>query len=112
MIVVFFNPNEQRAGGGGRGAATLFLFLDYPVQQTTSGIGHSVSSFVQVGNKCAECEKQQQQQQQQHKREHYTLLPLANKVLEATGQLVSSNPPFFLWQTANTKNNYKNAETS
>ena len=30
------------AGGGGGCAARLFLFLFFPVQQTTSGIGHRV----------------------------------------------------------------------
>ena len=36
-----FSPNEQRAGVGG-GAARLFFVCFFPVQQTTSGIGHRV----------------------------------------------------------------------
>ena len=45
FLIFIFSPNEQRAGGGGGGgwcAARLFLFLFFPVQQTTSGIGHRV----------------------------------------------------------------------
>ena len=42
FIYLFFSPNEQRARGEGGGAARLFLFLFFPVQQTTSGIGHRV----------------------------------------------------------------------
>ena len=43
-----------------------FFFCSlFPVQQTTSGIGHRVKYFFRVGNQYAECEKQQQQQQQQ-----------------------------------------------
>ena len=42
-----------------------FLFCSFfPVQQTTSGIGHRVKWVFRVGNQYAECEKQQQQQQQ------------------------------------------------
>ena len=37
------SANEQRARGGGGGALPdFFLFLFFPVQQTTSGIGHRV----------------------------------------------------------------------
>ena len=32
----------------------------FPVQQTTSGIGHRVKVVFRVGNQYAECEKQQQ----------------------------------------------------
>ena len=40
-----------------------FFFCSlFPVQQTTSGIGHRVKRFFRVGNQYAECEKQQQQQ--------------------------------------------------
>ena len=31
----------------------------FPIQQTTSGIGHRVKCFFRVGNQYAECEKQQ-----------------------------------------------------
>ena len=36
------------------------LVICFPVQQTTSGIGHHVKYLFRVGNQCAECEKQQQ----------------------------------------------------
>ena len=38
----------------------LFCSL-FPVQQTTSGIGHRVKYFFRVGNQYVDCEKQQQQ---------------------------------------------------
>ena len=58
----FFSERAARGGGGvGGGAARFFLFL-FPVQQTTSGIGHRVKQFFRVGNQCAKCEIQQQQQ--------------------------------------------------
>ena len=39
-----------------------FFFCSlFPVQQTTSVIGHRVKLFFRVGNQYAECEKQQQQ---------------------------------------------------
>ena len=47
-FVIFFrySPKEQRGGGGGGGDGELpdFLFCSpvFPVQQTTSGIGHRV----------------------------------------------------------------------
>ena len=37
-----FSERAARRGGGGGCAARLFLFLFFPVQQTTSGIGHRV----------------------------------------------------------------------
>ena len=42
-------------GGGGYAARFLFCSL-FPVQQTTSGIGHRVKQFFRVGNQYAECE--------------------------------------------------------
>ena len=43
----------------GRGALPDFLCCSlFPVQQTTSGIGHRVKSFFRVGNQYAECERQ------------------------------------------------------
>ena len=46
-------------GGGERGALPDVFFFFFPVQQTTSGIGHRVKycSFLRVGNQCGECEK-------------------------------------------------------
>ena len=43
-LYFIFSPDEQRGGGeGGECAARLFLFCSlFPVQQTTSGIGHRV----------------------------------------------------------------------
>ena len=47
FLFFIFSPNEQRAGGGGGGALPdFFLFLFFPVQQTTSGIGHRVKYSV------------------------------------------------------------------
>ena len=48
-------------GGGGGGALPDFFFFFFPVQQTTGGIGHVLSSFLGAGNQYAECEKQQRQ---------------------------------------------------
>ena len=59
VIFILFSPinNEQRGGG----MLPYFLFCSlFPVQQTTSGIGHRVKYFFRVGNQCAECEKLQQ----------------------------------------------------
>ena len=39
---VLLSPNEQRAEGGGEALPDFFFFLFFPVQQTTSGIGHRV----------------------------------------------------------------------
>ena len=51
--------NEQRGGGGGGVARPDFLFRPFfPVEQTTSGIGHRVKYFFRVGNQYAECGKQ------------------------------------------------------
>ena len=47
-------------GGGGYAARLLFCSL-FPVQQTTSRIGHPCKVVFRVGNQYAECEKQQQQ---------------------------------------------------
>ena len=48
--------------GGGGGMLPDFVFCSiFPVQQTTSGIGHRVKQFFRVGNQYAECEKQQEQ---------------------------------------------------
>ena len=56
-----FSPNQQ--WGGGVYAARLFLCCSlFPLQQTTSGTGHRVKQFFQVGDQYAECEKQQQHQ--------------------------------------------------
>ena len=41
IFIYLFSPNEQRAGGDG-GALSDFFFVLFPVQQTTSGIGHRV----------------------------------------------------------------------
>ena len=46
-------------GGGGYAARLLFCSL-FPVQQTTSRIGHPCKVVFRVGNQYAECEKQQQ----------------------------------------------------
>ena len=62
FIILFFSERAAHARGGGGGGAARLIF--FPVQQTTSGIGHRVKQFFRVGNQCAECEKQQQQQQQ------------------------------------------------
>ena len=62
-FTLLFSPNEQRGEGGGWNALPDSVF--FPVQQTTSGIGHRVKYFFRVGNQYyAECEKQQRQQQQ------------------------------------------------
>ena len=48
MMFILFSPNEQRGGWGGRGGGATRLFsssLFFPVQQTTSGIGHRVIFF-------------------------------------------------------------------
>ena len=42
----------------------FFFCSVFPVQQTTSGIGHRAKYVFRVGNQYAECETQQQQQQQ------------------------------------------------
>ena len=42
VVFILFSPNEQR--GGGEGALPDF----FPVQQTTSGIGHRVNSFMRL----------------------------------------------------------------
>ena len=45
-------------GGGGGGMLPDFFFCSlFPVQQTTSGIGHRVKYVFRVGNQYAECEK-------------------------------------------------------
>ena len=45
VIFILFYPNEQR-----RGCMSDFFFCSlFPVQQTTSGIGHSVNRFLRVG---------------------------------------------------------------
>ena len=54
LFVFLFSPNEQRGEWGG--GALLEFFS--PVQQTTSGIGHSVKVVFRVGSQYAECEKQ------------------------------------------------------
>ena len=49
FLYLFFSPNEQRAGEG-EGALPDFFFLSsFPVQQTTSGIGHRVDRVVFFG---------------------------------------------------------------
>ena len=53
-----FSPNEQCGGWGGGMLPDFFFCSLFPVQQTTSGIGHRVKLFFRVGNQCAECEKQ------------------------------------------------------
>ena len=60
-----FSERAARGGGGGGGmrCQTFSFSVFFPVQQTTSGIGHRVKYFFRVGNQYAECEKQQQQQQ-------------------------------------------------
>ena len=45
MIFILFFLNKQR-GGGGAGAQTFYFVLLFPVQWTTSGIGHGVEQFV------------------------------------------------------------------
>ena len=69
-----------------------FFFCSlFPVQQTTSGIGHRVKygSFFRVGDQYAECEKQQQQQQQQATAYRWRLPPRVHrhvlKVARITG---------------------------
>ena len=45
----------------GKCSNSLFqTFFFFPLQQTTSGIGHRVKYFFRVGNQYAECKKQQQ----------------------------------------------------
>ena len=59
ILIYFLRTSSVGGGGGGRCAAKLFLFCSlFPVQQTTSGIGHRVKKFFRVGNQYAECEKQ------------------------------------------------------
>ena len=49
MIFLFiFSPNEQRGGWGGVCCQTFFFCSLFPVQQTTSGIGHRVVVVVVV----------------------------------------------------------------
>ena len=51
IFVLFFSPNGQYGGGGGMLPDFLFCAL-FPVQQTTSGIGHPgrcfFSSFLEL----------------------------------------------------------------
>ena len=58
VLFVFSERAVWRVGGGGY-AARLFFCSLFPVQQTTSGIGHRVKKFFRVGNQYAEYEKQQ-----------------------------------------------------
>ena len=44
IVLLILRTSSARGGGGGC-AARLFLFLFFPVQQTTSGIGHRVKYF-------------------------------------------------------------------
>ena len=63
VISILFPPNEQRGEGGEGGALPDFLFCSlFPVQQTTSGIGHRIKKQffgLATNNQYAECEKQQ-----------------------------------------------------
>ena len=59
VVFILFPPNEERGGEGVR-CQTSSLLFSFPVQQTTSGIGHRVKYFFQVGNQNADCEKQQE----------------------------------------------------
>ena len=52
FILFYFSPNKQRAGWGGGGEGrfqTFSFFFFFPVQQTTSGIGHRVNKVVFFG---------------------------------------------------------------
>ena len=42
FIFLFFSERAARGGGGGGVRCQTFSFLFFPVQQTTSGIGHRV----------------------------------------------------------------------
>ena len=58
IFILFYFLRTSSVGGG---LPDFLLFIFFPVQQTTSGIGHREKSFIRVGNQNAESEKQQQQ---------------------------------------------------
>ena len=44
LFFLFFSERAARGGGGGA-LPDFFIFIFFPVQQTTSGIGHRVKQF-------------------------------------------------------------------
>ena len=45
FFIFYFSPKKQR-GTEGEGLPDFFFFFSFPVQQTTSGIGHRVSNII------------------------------------------------------------------
>ena len=88
-VILFIFLRTSSVGGWGMLPEFFFCSL-FPVQQTTSGIGHRV---FRVGNQYAECEKQQQQQQQQS-----SFSRVGNQYVECEKQPTTTNQ----WQIIET----------
>ena len=54
--VIFFSPNEQRGGRGGRGGVRCQTFFSPLFRRDHEGLAAMLSSFFRVGNQYAECE--------------------------------------------------------